>query len=68
MADLESQSGHDSMRKSEGGGSIVPKDQDLVDTSENSVAVDESQEYKGQHVCVCVCVNRSPGANSVTEL
>ena len=39
MADIESQSGHDSIRQAEGGG---------------AVSVNESQEDQGQHEEVCV--------------
>ena len=42
------------MRKYEGGGVIAPIYQDLVDICENSVSVDESQEYQGQNEEVCV--------------
>ena len=42
MDDLESQSSHDYLRQSEGGGVIAPKYQDLADVSENEVSVDES--------------------------
>ena len=38
--DLESQSSHDYLRQSEGGGVIAPKYQDLADVSENEVSVD----------------------------
>ena len=39
VADLESQSGHTSLRQAEGGGGIAPKDQDLVDILENTVSI-----------------------------
>ena len=44
-----SQSGHDFLRQSEGGGVIPPKYQHLVDMSENKESIDEPQEDQGQN-------------------
>ena len=54
MADIESQSGHAYLRKSEGGGGIVPKYQDPVNMCKNAVSVDKSKEDQGKNEEVSV--------------
>ena len=47
--DLEYKLCHASLRQAELDGVIAPKDQDLVDISENTVSVGEPQEDQGKH-------------------
>ena len=51
MADIESQSGHDSMRQAEGGG---------------AVSVNESQEDQGQHEEFCVMSTKNDTTINLT--